>query len=103
VTSGWEGSDRRETLPPNWAGLVKAVWIRDKGQCRWRLTSGARCPRGGRDVDHIGDREDHGLKNLRLLCGHHHEAHTARQAREAKAKKKGLRRRPPEEHPGRLR
>jgi hypothetical protein len=97
--SGWETSDRRSRLPANWAQLVKGVKIRDKGQCRWRLPSGARCPRPGTEVDHIKNDDDHSFGNLRLLCAHHHGKKTASEAWQGKRRKRPPRR-PEEQHPG---
>lgn len=94
---GWETSDRKSRLPANWSQLVKEVWRRDKGQCTWRLPSGARCPRRGADVDHIRPGDDHRMSNLRLLCTHHHAKKTAREGVFGRRKKPG---RAPEAHPG---
>lgn len=97
-------------LPPNWGSLVKAVKYRAKAtsplkieQCEARLPrSGKRCPDPGVDVDHKGDKDDHSLANLRLLCEFHHDQKTSDQGHAAwaakKAPKKSLRR---DEHPGR--
>jgi len=98
----WETSDRRERLPGDWKQRVKKVWARAKGQCEWRLDSGARCPRKGADVDHIRNDDNHSMGNLRLLCRHHHDKKTQREARFGKAKKRPAKRRE-EESPGRLR
>lgn len=99
----WETSDRRQELPSNWNGLVSQVKSRDGGRCVWRLPSGKRCPRAGRDVDHIGDPSDHSLRNLRLLCGDHHDARTRIQAIFAKRKAAERPRRAVEQHPGMVR
>ena len=94
-------SERRALLPSNWGAIVKAVKERDGGRCRYRLPSGARCPRPGTDVDHVGDRENHDLKNLRLLCEHHHKKVTAGQAWQGKYARRRKFKRSEEEHPGR--
>lgn len=97
--SGWETSDRRAGLPADWSQRVKQVWARDGGRCRWILPSGTRCPRPGADVDHRHGPERHGLNDLWLLCRHHHDKKTAREAWQGKRRK-----RPPkraeEQHPG---
>lgn len=97
---GWETSDRRSRLPSNWASeLVPAVKRRAAGQCEWRLPrSGKRCPRPGSDVDHVINNDDHSLRNLRLLCEHHHDAKSAREGVWGRRKKKSGR--PAEAHPG---
>jgi 5-methylcytosine-specific restriction protein A len=99
VSGGWADSDRRSRLPENWGQLVKAVKIRDGNQCRKKLPSGKRCPRPGTEVDHIVPNDDHGLKNLRLLCAHHHARKTAFEAWQGKRRKKPPGR-APEPHPG---
>lgn len=98
----WEGSDRRDRLPPDWAIRVAAVKERDQGRCTWRLPSHKRCPRLGTDVDHRKPGDDHSLDNLQLLCGAHHAKKTAYEGLSARRKRKAPRR-PPEEQPGRLR
>jgi hypothetical protein len=102
--------DEGRQLPPNWHSLVRAVKHRAKAtsplgieQCEAKLPrSGKRCPDRGIDVDHTGDKDDHSLGKLRLLCEHHHDQKTAGQGHEAwaakKAPKQSLRR---DEHPGR--
>lgn len=94
----WEGSDRRLRLPPDWNQRVNKVWQRDGGRCTWRLPSGKRCPRKGRDVDHIKNDDNHDLSNLRLLCGHHHDKKTQWESRMGRARGRG-RKRPDERHP----
>lgn len=97
---GWETSDRRSRLPSNWGILVREVWKRDGGRCRWTLRSGKRCPRReGLEVDHRRNNDDHSLSNLWLLCPHHHAKKTAGEAWRGKQKKRP-KPRPPEAHPG---
>ena len=96
----WETSDRRSRLPANWSALVKQVKVRDGGQCTWRLPRGKRCPRPGTDVDHRVNDDNHDLSNLRLLCKHHHDKKTAREAWAGKRKKRQGRQKRVERHPG---
>ncbi len=95
----WETSSRRSELPPDW-DRVRADRLRKDGyRCTWKLPSGKRCPRPATDVDHVGDKMDHG--RLRSLCARHHAQRTQAQAQAAKQKPpKG---RPAEAHPGILR
>jgi len=97
----WETSDRRERLPANWPALVAAVKKRDGNRCTWRLRSGARCPRPGRDVDHRIAGDDHRMSNLQLLCEEHHKRKTSREAWAGRNRPKTKKRRE-ERQPGRL-
>lgn len=94
----WETSDRRARLPSDWDARVAKVKLRDGGRCRWRLPSGARCPRSGTDVDHVRNDDNHDLGNLQLLCRRHHDLKTQAESRRAR-RPKG-RKRPPEPSPG---
>lgn len=95
---GWAGSTRRDTLPPDWRTRIRpAVIARDK-VCQWRMSEGGKCGAPGNQVDHIGDRLDHRLENLQLLCAEHHNLKSSRQGNAAKPRE----RRPPEKHPGLL-
>lgn len=100
---GWETSDRRQFLPPNWEDLRQQVFERDGWRCRWKLPSGARCPRRATDVDHTGDRDDHRLIKLRALCSHHHGKLSSQQGVQAREKRKAPRKRKRvDRHPGRF-
>lgn len=102
--SGWEGSDRRERLPANWPRLRAKRLEIDGHRCTWRLKSGARCPRKATEVDHkVAMSDDHRIQALQSLCADHHQRKTVSDARKGKDAKKALKRRAPEEHPGRLR
>lgn len=79
----WESSNRRAELPADWPTLRQQTLERDEHRCTWR-TAGRRCPDQATDVDHIGDKDDHRLENLRSLCSPHHKARTARQATAAR-------------------
>lgn len=98
----WENSDRRLRLPTDWKQRVAAVWKRDGGRCTWKLPSGARCPRPGADVDHIRNDDNHDLRNLRLLCRHHHDKKTQWESRMGRQRRKS-RKRPEEARPGKIR
>jgi hypothetical protein len=96
----WETSNRRAELPPDWKDRVKAVWKRDGGRCRWLLpVSGERCPRKGADVDHRYGPTRHEISDLWLLCRHHHDKKTQREAWAGRTKRKTPKR-PQERHPG---
>lgn len=97
---GWETSDRRQHLPPDWEERRQRVFDRDDHRCVFELPSGARCPRRATEVDHTGDRDDHRLEMLRALCSRHHSKVTAQQGVAARAKRKQGRQKRVERHPG---
>lgn len=100
---GWETSDRREHLPPNWRSLRRQCFSRDGYRCVAILSNGLRCKEVPTECDHIGDRDDHRLEMLQSLCEFHHGKKTGQQGAAAKWKAK---RRieskffKPESHPG---
>lgn len=87
LSGGWAGSNRKNELPADWESRIRpAIIARDSARCRW-IEGGRRCAAKGTDVDHVGDKHDHGLQNLRLLCNFHHlkrssaQGHAAKKAR----------------------
>lgn len=84
-------SRRRSELPANWETLRRAVFTRDNYQC-------VLCGQPATDCDHIGDRHDHTLANLRALCHTCHKQRTSRQGGSAPRHLK-LRKNNPERHP----
>ena len=100
----WEGSDRSSRLPSDWPKIRQERLKKDGYRCVWKLPkTGARCPRGATEVDHIRPGDDHSMGNLRSLCEDHHKLKTAMDNRRAKRKIKASRFRHAEEHPGRVR
>lgn len=95
----WAGSTRKQTLPVDWERLRQACFKRDGYRCTW-IDDGMRCTAPATDCDHVGDRNDHSLKNLRSLCSEHHLKRTSKQAYEAKMAIKKLGRLPEEPQPG---
>lgn len=93
-------SGRTSPLPKMWKAIRGNVLRRDGYQCtHLREDTGLRCGERATDVDHIDDPDDHSHKNLRSLCGWHHNQKTAAQGGTAAAqKKKGRITR--ESHPG---
>lgn len=98
----WEGSDRKSELPDDWPKRVAQTKKRAGGRCEWRLKSGKRCPRLGTDCDHKVPGENHDLSNLQWLCETHHGKKSSREGRKARADRRALRYRAPEQHPGRV-
>ena len=92
---------RGRTLPRDWSRRRALTRDRANGRCEWTDEHG-RCPEPGTDCDHVGDRDDHRLSNLRWLCRWHHNIHTAAQSAEARALVDAKRWHPVEPHPGRL-
>lgn len=100
MPGGWADSDRRNTLPVDWATKVRPrILRRDGHRCTW-IENGKRCPQRATDVDHVGDPLDHSDANLRALCGTHHDRRSSAQGNAAKAARRAARLRPPEPHPG---
>lgn len=96
MTGGW----RTSPLPPGWKRLRLAVLERDGHRCTW-TENGIRCTETEHlECDHIGDRDDHSIDNLRTLCSGHHARRTGHQA--YAASNQALRRRPSRRHPGLL-
>ena len=95
----WNSPARKASLPRDWPRLVAQVKARAQGRCEW-VTQGKRCTAPGTDCDHIGDRDDHSLENLQLLCGWHHDRKTSAQGNAAR--RRVSQRRAPEAHPGML-
>lgn len=84
MPGGWVGSQRKAELPDDWQSRIRpAIIARDSARCRW-IEGGRRCAARGTDVDHIGDKQDHSLSNLRLLCDFHHKKRTSAQGHAAK-------------------
>lgn len=96
----WDHSQRRQELPPNWETIRKAVIARDQ-VCVWRDQDTApTCGRTGHTVDHINPQGPHTLHNLRYLCKYHNDRRTSLQAVQERARRRALRKRPQERHPG---
>lgn len=94
----WSGSNRKRTLPSNWATLRIAVLRRDGWECQW-VTGGRICAAAANQCDHIGDPLDHSMENLRALCAWHHGKRSGSQGAKASNARPSARR-PPEAHPG---
>ena len=63
---------KRKAVP---AAVARAVWMRDRGRCQWKLHDGAVCGRQWRvQLDHILPVARGGettVEQCRLLCGVH--------------------------------
>ena len=97
----WSTSDRRARLPANWSTLRRDVKRRANGICEW-ISNGARCARPGTDCDHIRQGDNHALTNLQWLCTEHHWAKTKQENAARNTNNAALKRKPNEQHPGRI-
>lgn len=83
----WDGSNRREELPANWASLRRKSLGRDAYLCQFEKSNGKLCYDRATDIDHIipgslGGTDD--LDNLQSLCGFHHGKKTSKEGQAAK-------------------
>lgn len=94
----WEGSDRRDRLPADWASdIVPRILARDFYRCQ--LAYGG-CTRTATEVDHKTPGDDHSDANLQAVCSWCHGKKTSAEGNAARPRYS--RRRPPERHPGLL-
>lgn len=93
----WEGSDRADRLPPNWATeIVPFILKRDEYRCRIRWDAG--CQIVADQVDHIINNDDHRPENLQAGCGWCHGKKSSAEGNTAR--RRWSSRRPAERHPG---
>ena len=102
MSGQWAGSTSAQELPADWPQRREATRQRAGGRCEGRVR-GTRCPNPGGHCDHIKPRSLGGtdeLRNLQWLCEPCHSRKTAREAAQARAAIRALRKRPTERHPG---
>lgn len=97
--AGWSSSSRRQELPPNWEEIRQEVLDDANGVCEIR---GPRCKGWATDVDHIRRGNDHRRSNLQAACGPCHLQKSSAEGVAQRAKKRAMRRRPQDRHPGSL-
>lgn len=97
MSGRWANSTRNSELPPDWAKRRADVKRRAGGRCEAEQHE-PECRGIGHECDHIGDKHDHRLTNLRWLSTPCHKARTQQQAKDARVTQA----RPPEQHPGLL-
>jgi 5-methylcytosine-specific restriction endonuclease McrA len=104
VPTGWKGSTRRATLPREFFRNRARALRRDGYRCQLRYPD--ICTGVANQGDHIGDRLDHRVENLRAACPECHQHRSSQQGGQAYAeaaqRRVRARRRPPERHPGAL-
>lgn len=95
-------SARRTSLPREFFRNREIVLRRDGHQCQLRFPD--RCIGVANQSDHIGDRNDHRIENMRAACApcHAHRSATQGGAAEGAARRarQAAQRRAPERHPG---
>ena len=101
IIMAWSTSDRRHRLPKDWPAIVSRIKTRDQHRCQ-ASRHDPRCDGRGTDVDHIIQGDDHSDDNLQLLNEYCHRAKTADETAARNKLNAKLRRRPAEDHPGRL-
>lgn len=89
----WSTSTRRSDLPSDWPAIRRRVLARDRHTCQ---ACGARA----NEVDHIADRLDHAMPNLRSLCFPCHRRKTVAEAHESMRQQRAKAKHPVEQHPG---
>lgn len=70
---GWQSSNRRNELPPDWQAIRKRILRRDDNACQWVIEGHGPCLRPANEVDHRQRGSDHSDANLRALCSWHHQ------------------------------
>ena len=93
----WETQKRRNELPTNWSSLRLSVLRRDRRTCQARFDG---CVGTATEVDHIYRGNDHSEDNLRAICKPCHSFKSSIEGHEARARRRALKKRPPERHPG---
>jgi 5-methylcytosine-specific restriction endonuclease McrA len=102
MPTGWQGSTRRATLGPEFFRNRARALRRDGYQCQLRYPG--ICTGAANQGDHIGDRLDHSVENLRAACPECHQYRSSQQGGVADGERRraraGARKRPSERHPG---
>ena len=92
-----QASRRRSELPADWPIIRRDVLERDQHTCQLH---GPRCTTRATEVDHVGDRHDHGRANLRAACHPCHAERTTAQGHAAARQARAAAQHPRERHPG---
>lgn len=90
-------TNRRQRLPADWANIRKIVLERDGYACQINHVG---CQMRATDVDHVVAGDNHSLDNLQAACSACHMKKTHAEAQEARRRRRALRFRPVERHPG---
>ncbi len=112
----WNTSQRKATLPPDWAARRRACLANANGRCQARTDDGQgwewptpmwigpddRCIQTATDADHRVDRLNHAVENLQALCKTHHSQKTRTESAAGRALMRKKLRLPDERPPGLL-
>jgi len=93
----WCTSNRRRRLPADWPQRAARVLRRDGHRCQLRWPG---CIGTATEVDHRTPGDDHREINLQAVCTPCHRKKSSREGNAAQARRRALRFRPPERHPG---
>ena len=93
----WSSSNRRQRLPKDWPAIRARILKRDGYRCGLLLGG---CLTVATEVDHRVRGDNHDESNLQAVCSSCHKKKTLVEAREASRRKRELRFRPSERHPG---
>jgi 5-methylcytosine-specific restriction protein A len=99
MAGNWQGSDRRQRLPQDWAQRREIVRARAADRCEAILNDETRCPDQGTDCDHIEPGDNHEFSNLQWLCTWHHRKKTSSEGN-SKRVYRVSEKHPKERHPG---
>lgn len=101
IIMAWSTSDRRHRLPKDWPAIKARTKARANDRCQ-APRHDPRCDGYGHDADHIIPGDDHSDHNLQWLNEYCHRAKTSEETAARNRLNAKLRRRPEEDHPGRL-
>lgn len=85
-------------MPSDWARHIRPSILDRDGHMCTMVDDGVPCVMVAREVDHIGDRDDHRPENLRAVCEWHHARRSSAQGNAAR--RRPAERRQRETHPG---
>lgn len=100
----WQGSTRRDRLPPDWDKIRRKAGNRDGWRCQV-FKDGKRCFAPAVEIDHKEAGDNHELSNLQAICEDCHSSKSGKEGAAAMHKKRrqiDQKFRRTEEHPGLL-
>lgn len=100
---GWNSSNRRSELPPDWDKRRARRFKHDGYRCTWTNVYDERCNGPAEECDHKVPGPDHSHENLRSLCSYHHGIKSGQEgaaARSSAWRQNNQKFRRREQHPG---